>query len=186
MSEQGTVREKWWLRRTVPRDAGPFHAFLGQPDVYHYLADGVPPSQEVAEQWIETSDSSAAAEGLGLWILTEDDRSIAGCVRLEETDQGDMAEITWALDPELWGRGLATCMSWTVIVHSLAIGRIVRIIAGADEPNLASIAVMRRLGMSFLREVEYPCGRGFEYELRRGDPRPTPEPEPIRIRDVAG
>lgn len=48
----------------------------------------------------------------------------------------------------------------------------------ADLPSSASRAVMRRLGMPFLREARYALGAGIEYILRRGDPGP---PRPIDV-----
>lgn len=81
-----------------------------------------------------------------------------------------------------WGAGLATRMSWTVMQLAFQGGCIDRIVAGADAPNTASVAVMRRPGMTFLRSVAYPAGPGVEYAFRRGDPAPAPLPEPIQAR----
>jgi hypothetical protein len=46
----------------------------------------------------------------------------------------------------------------------------------SDRANGASLAVMRRLGMRFYRDVRYPLGKGFQYTLARGDPGPKPQP----------
>lgn len=41
--------------------------------------------------------------------------------------------------------------------------------AGADVPNKASIAVIKRLGMQFRREVQYPLGAGMEYQIEAAE-----------------
>jgi hypothetical protein len=41
--------------------------------------------------------------------------------------------------------------------------------AGADVANAASFAVMRRLGMHFRKNVQYPLGAGMEYEFDRNE-----------------
>jgi len=54
------------------------------------------------------------------------------------------------------------------------------VIAGADLPNLASLALMRRLGMRIHQNVTYPLGIGAEYILHR-DAGPLPRPELISV-----
>ena len=60
-------------------------------------------------------------------------------------------------------------MTESILAHVFAAGRIQRIIASADGPNHASVAVMKRLGMTFVRTAMYPLGEGVEYLLHRGD-----------------
>lgn len=107
---------------------------------------------------------------------------LGGCVRLEAQPELRSAELMYVLHPRHWGAGLATRMSWTVMQQALQGGSVDRIVAGADAPNTASVAVMRRLGMTFLRSVQYPAGPGVEYVFRRGDPAPSPLPQPIPTR----
>jgi RimJ/RimL family protein N-acetyltransferase len=72
-------------------------------------------------------------------------------------------------------------MAWTVITHAFRSPRIDAVIAGADLPNTASYAVMRRLGMRFHKAVQYPLGAGEEYVLYRDDPGPMPRPATIPL-----
>jgi hypothetical protein len=44
------------------------------------------------------------------------------------------------------------------------------------------LAVMRRLGMRFHRNVQYPLGGGAEHILYRDDPGPVPRPALIPLR----
>jgi RimJ/RimL family protein N-acetyltransferase len=67
-------------------------------------------------------------------------------------------------------------MAWTAITHTFLSSQIDSVIAGTDLPNTASLAVMRRLGMRFHREVQYPLGAGVEYVLHRDDVGPIPKP----------
>jgi RimJ/RimL family protein N-acetyltransferase len=56
-------------------------------------------------------------------------------------------------------------MAWSVIEGAFASGQADAVIAGADSPNVASLALMRRLGMRFHQNVTYPLGSGVEYIL---------------------
>jgi hypothetical protein len=40
---------------------------------------------------------------------------------------------------------------------------------------------MRRLGMTFRRDVQYPLGPGVEYAIHRDDPRPSQAPALLSI-----
>ena len=117
-----------------------------------------------------------AETGLGIWILEGQAKPHAGCVELRAYAAPRLAELTYLLDPSHWGRGLALCMAWTAIAHAFLSAHIDAVIAGADRPNGASFAVMRRLGMRFHKEVQYPLGAGADYVLHRDDPGPKPAP----------
>ena len=72
-------------------------------------------------------------------------------------------------------------MAWTAITQAFLSSQIDTIIAGADLPNAASFAVMRRLGMRFHKEVQYPLGAGVEYVLHCDDAGPLPRPALIPL-----
>jgi RimJ/RimL family protein N-acetyltransferase len=169
-----------FLRPALPADVDAIHGLFGVPAVYRYLADGTAPPRSESEAWVAASTIGDAA--VGLWLLCRNGGRLDGCVRLAALAEPRVAELTYLLHPRAWRQGLATRMGWTVVQRAFASGRIDTIIAGADMPNIASIAVMRRLGMQFLREVEYPLGAGVEYCLQRDDPLPDPLPQTISLR----
>jgi RimJ/RimL family protein N-acetyltransferase len=115
-----------------------------------------------------------------MWLLDGTPAGCVGCVELRPYPLPGAAEITYLLDPAYWGQGLASRMAWSAIARAFSF-RIDSVIAGADVANTASLALMRRLGMCFHKEVRYPLGAGFEYVLRREDAGPTPQPALIPI-----
>lgn len=106
---------------------------------------------------------------------------MVGCVGLEEDLRPGTAELVYLLHPDHWGEGLATRMSWTIVDWSFRTKQLEQVVAGADEPNTASVAVMKRLGMQYLRAVSYPLGPGVEYVMRHTDPKPRPLPRLIPL-----
>lgn len=170
---------EWRLRRASDRDVDALHALLSVPEVYRYLMDGVAPPRWRAEKWIELDHSGGASNGLGLWLLERTRVGPVGCVGLAKDSRPRTAELIYLLHPAYWGQGLATRMSWTVIESVFRKRLLEQIVAGADEPNQASVAVMKRLGMGYLRGVRYPLSPGAEYVLRHDDPQPTPLPDPV-------
>jgi len=53
--------------------------------------------------------------------------------------------------------------------------------AGTDDPNEASLRVMHRLGMRFLRRTQNPRWPGVEYVRQRADPLPEPVPRTLAL-----
>lgn len=171
--------QDWHLRRVGDSDTNVLYDMMCIPEVYRYLADNAVPPRSVLEHWIARSHQDFTDSGIGLWVLETGEGQLAGCVRLEANPANRSAELTYMLHPQFWGMGLATRMSWSVMQLAFSCSTIDHIIAGTDEPNTASLAVMKRLGMTFLRNVQYPAGPGVEYLFRRTDPAPSPLPEVI-------
>jgi RimJ/RimL family protein N-acetyltransferase len=111
-----------------------------------------------------------------MWFLESASVRYAGCVELLPYPSLGSAELIYVLDPRYWGQGLALRMVWTAITHAFLSAGIDSVIAGADLPNTASIALMQRLGMRFHKDVQYPLGAGVEYVLHRDDVGPVPKP----------
>jgi RimJ/RimL family protein N-acetyltransferase len=171
----------WRLERVRDDDQDALYALFCLPPVYRHLADGAPPPRPALDLWLARSREDFEAVGVGLWLLRDERDALSGCLRLETLAAARSAEITWVLDPHCWGRGLATRMAWSAIEAAFRGPHLDRIVAGADGPNAVSFAVMKRLGMRFLRQVDYPAGPGQEWVLERGDPPPDPLPAVIRI-----
>ncbi len=160
------------LRAVGEADLDRLFDLLSIPDVYAYLSDGVAPDRAIVAAWV--TEALQAAPPQGLWILEEAPGEAAGCVRLSAVEDGSAsAELTYVLHPSVWGRGLATTMSRTVIARAFETPTCQTIFAGADAPNARSIEVMKRLGMRAWREVSYPAGLGVEYLLHRDAFDPT-------------
>ena len=175
------TKDGWRLRAADLNDIEGLHALGANPLVYRYLSDGVPPDKEFIARRVAQSVATARTTGLGMWFLEHDSTRYAGCVELRPYPSSRSAEITYLLDPGYWGQGLALRMAWTAITHAFLSSQIDSVIAGTDLPNTASLAVMRRLGMRFHKDVHYPLGAGVEYVLHRDDAGPLPKPALIPL-----
>jgi RimJ/RimL family protein N-acetyltransferase len=151
------------------------HALASQPAVYRYLFDAAPPDREFLFGRLAESITNAVLPGLGMWVLENAAARYAGCVELRTYPLPRTAELAYFLDPANWGQGLAVRMAWTAITGAFLAGSIDAVVAGADLPNSASFAVMRRLGMRFHKSVQYPLGAGAEYVLHRGSEGALPQ-----------
>jgi len=173
----------WQLRAAVMEDLDDLLALTAKPEVYRFMFDGAAPEPALLAERLELFVANEAASGLGLWMLEQPGRAAGGAVWLEPDLAAREAEVSYLLDPALWGRGLAGRMAWTAVTRAFESPAIDCVFAGADAPNTASIAVLQRLGMRFRRDVTYPLGPGVEYELGRDDAGPQPPPALLPLLD---
>lgn len=171
------TRQEWHLRPGSVADADALHGIASEQLVYRFLFDGVVPNRAAIAEMIANSLRDAEQPGLGIWMLHRSGIHCAGCVLLRPQPSSGFAELVYLLDPAYGRQGLATRMAWTTM--SAAFQTIPVIVAGADGANTTSMGVMRRLGMRFHREVQYPLGPGVEYLRRRDDPEPDPKVSPL-------
>ena len=82
-----------------------------------------------------------------VYAITLQGSVIGNCeLNLRDRDQG---EISYALHPDCWGRGLATAAARLLVQVGFDDHELHRIFATCDPRNTASAAVLHRLGMHY-------------------------------------
>ena len=124
------------------------HALWTDPDVRRYLWDDEIISRQLAAEVIASSGRTFEEHGFGFWALAEIDApgTIIGFVGLRHFGEAEEIELLYGLAPSHWHRGLATEASRAVLDYGFRTLALDRIHAGTDPPNVASLAVMERLG----------------------------------------
>ena len=127
---------------------------LGRVEVAKWLGDGPPVlMRDLAEahgRIDRYAERNEVAPPRGIWAVERKaDGVVAGTVLLLTlpNDAHGEVEIGWHLHPDSWGLGYASEAARAVLAHGFA-GGLPEIIAVAHTDNEASIAVMRRLGMT--------------------------------------
>jgi RimJ/RimL family protein N-acetyltransferase len=147
------------ILRSFRRDDLPVYQALGDdPLVMQYL--GGLWSHARTEAAARGANLSQIEHGYGMLAVERcvDGRflGIAG-LSVEQWYPDDL-QVGWRFFPQFWGLGYATEAATAWLDHGFgSLGR-QRIISMADVPNHRSIAVMRRLGMSFDHEARLRDG----------------------------
>jgi RimJ/RimL family protein N-acetyltransferase len=146
------------LLRTYREDDLPALAELnGDPEVMRFLG-GRLMSRADSDAMAARIEANWAANRLGmLAVERRADGAFLGMAGLDEPPwYPGQIEVGWRLAPKHWGQGYATeaGAAWLQDAFAARGQEQVIAIADADPPNVASIAVMRRLGMSFDHEAE--------------------------------
>lgn len=129
------------------------------PEVMRYLNDGKPSTREDIEQRFvpRMMDFTDPAAGFGLWeVRRREDDAYLGWILARQYGIGtsyheaDNVELGWRLKRHCWGQGIATEAA-AAIISVLRHRPGIRVFCAiADPANVASTAVMRKLGMRYV------------------------------------
>lgn len=137
--------------RTFRRDDLPHYAALNaHPEVFRYLG-GEPLTRQHSDEIAEWAQQVYAEEGIGLLAVErrEDGVFLGMCGLHHQQSYPDDVEVAWRFAYEYWGNGYATEAATAWLDHGFDTLAFPRIISITDTPNERSLAVMRRLGMTF-------------------------------------
>jgi RimJ/RimL family protein N-acetyltransferase len=166
--------ERLVLRPVTAQDHAALLAHWTAPDVRRFLFDGATLSAAEVAETIESSARDFAAGGYGIWLIREERGTglvgTAGLRPLEDL----WREIFYSLAPSSWGKGYATEAARAVVQHALGPLGLPEVLAEVDEGNTASVAVVKRLGMTPFAVVPGVLGPMTRY--RRAAETALPEP----------
>lgn len=173
------------LRRPTESDIDAWTTILADPLVARYLG---PPmdSHEAVATYIRTIVERHEADGFGLLAAErKDDRRVIGRAgflvwdtrtwsptTLREAGGDGEVEIGWTLARDCWGFGFATEAGEACRDYGFAQLSRARMASVIQSENSRSIAVARRLGMAFERDIR--TRNGFDAQLWVVA-KPTPE-----------
>ena len=140
--------ERLVLRPVMADDHAAVLAHWTQPDVRRFLFDGAALSGVEVAETIDESIGDFAARGFGVWLIELGSTAdLIGTAGLRPLGSSGL-EIFYSLAPGAWGHGYATEAARAVVEYGLGPLGLPEVLAEVDEGNAASVAVVRRLGMT--------------------------------------
>ena len=140
--------ERLVLRPVMADDHAAVLAHWTQPDVRRFLFDGAALSGVEVAETIDESIGDFAARGFGVWLIELGSTAdLIGTAGLRPLGSSGL-EIFYSLAPGAWGHGYATEAARAVVEYGLGPLGLPEVLAEVDEGNAASVAVVKRLGMT--------------------------------------
>jgi RimJ/RimL family protein N-acetyltransferase len=155
------------LRAWRDDDLEPFAAINARPEVMRYQGGVLMTRAQTAAQ-LDRIVAHWAEHGFGLWAAEERATgTLAGFVGLSHPAflpaVMPAVEVGWRLDPDLWGRGLATEGGAASLRYGSEVLGLRRIVSIIDPRNEASRRVAAKLGLAVERRERHPVdGRTLE------------------------
>jgi len=168
--------ERLVLRPVTGDDHPALLAHWTEPDVRRYLFDGAPLSSAEVAETIEESIGDFAAHGYGIWLIElgsgtgsgpSPGPGLVGTAGLRPLEESGL-EIFYSLAPGAWGHGYATEAARAVVEFALGSLGLPEVLAEVDEGNAASVAVVKRLGMTPYAVVPGVLGPMTRYRTTAG------------------
>lgn len=156
------------LRMIRADDLDHLASLLSDPDVVKYVGDGKPAGQEKAARALESIIKHWDTHGFGRWAVVDKGSGefigFGGLRSLFGTP-----EVVYHLAKAHWGKGYASEMARAALRFGFEERGFDRIVAITKPQNAASIHVMEKLGLRFVRETRYYEIDVVEYEITRGE-----------------
>jgi ribosomal-protein-alanine N-acetyltransferase len=134
-------------------DAAELHQLWMQPAVRKYLWDDKVAPMSQTQDMIAQSLIAFRENCYGLWVARrKNHEAIIGFTGYWTFFDPPDIQLIYGLASDYWGQGFATEMAQAMVDYGFETYRFAVIRASADPPNVASIAVMKRLGMTFEKQ----------------------------------
>lgn len=146
--------ERLTLRPLVPADADTYAVMRYHPEVARWLplASGDP--ADLAKATIERFAAAWQDRHHAPWGVFREGRLI-GHGGLNYVPEFERTEVLWALHPDAWGNGYATEVARAALAYGFETLQLDLIFAITLPDNHPSQAVMKRIGLTYRRRVEY-------------------------------
>ncbi len=149
------------LRPAVDADRAAIAALNAHPKVGEWL--GGVRDRAQSDAFVDRVQAHDAEHGHGFWVVERQaDGRVIGMTGLwwvpPEMNMAPIVEIGWRFHPDAWGQGYATEAAKAALAYGFEVLKRDEIIAFTARTNLASQAVMRRIGMSHdpARDFDHP------------------------------
>lgn len=140
--------ERLTLRPSRLADLEALHELWTDPEVRRFLFDDRRICRDEAREILERSETTFQEAGFGVWLAYRAEcEAPTGFAGLLAPDSA-APHLVVGIRPACWGQGLATEAARAVLDHAFAALGLPEVAADVDEPNLRSIRVLEKLGMT--------------------------------------
>jgi len=147
------------------------NAMNADPEVMRYLT-GSPETREETLAAIERVKARWAEWGFSWWsfIAKESDEIVgAGCIQYLGLNPANPPEIGWRVRRDKWRQGLAFEAAERMVTFAFETLEANLLCAVCHPENIASVAVMKKLGMRFRSVEEWYSASDLTFEITRNE-----------------
>lgn len=134
-------------------DEDAFVALFADEGVARWMGDGPQSHDDNRAMFGRIFSDVYAQSRFDVWAVWEGDR-LVGHAEVKDTTDIEGHEIVYALSPHVWGRGLGSELARALVSYSFDVLGLDEVHATVDARNLASLAVLHKVGFVRVREID--------------------------------
>jgi len=148
------------FRSWLPSDETPFITMNADPQVMEHFPSTL--SEEESLSLIERLTGMYKKKGYCYFAVDElESQTFIGFIGLAyqtyDAPFTPCTDIGWRLDSAFWGKGYATEGAFRCLEYGFDVIGLKQIVSVATKSNVASINVMKKIGMTYDHEFEHPA-----------------------------
>ncbi|MBI3510412.1 MAG: GNAT family N-acetyltransferase [Bacteroidetes bacterium] len=153
------------FRDMLVADAEILFELNSDPEVIRYTDDPPFNSLEKTRIFIEERLAAYAKAGYGRWIAElKENKEVIGWCGLKFVEEKKETDVGYRFFRKFWGKGYGTESCGAALEYGFEKLGVKKIFAEARKENAASIRIMEKCGMKFLRESKGCEGETVIYE----------------------
>ena len=147
--------ERLCLREFTLKDAEFVLTLVNTPKWIQFIGDRNIRTQGVAEEYIQDNlQKSYTKNGFGLWLMElKETQTPIGMCGLVKRDSLENVDIGFALLPTYQRKGYTFEAAEATLIYAREILEIPKIVAITDPKNVASVALLEKLGMQLEKQL---------------------------------
>lgn len=155
--------ERTLLRELTVADAAQFFALNADPEVIRYTGDSAFDSVSQASGFLGNY-TDYVENGFGRWaVICKESGDFLGWNGLKYGTDG--TDIGFRFFRKYWNKGYATETSAVIIAYGFTELKLKRIVGRAMEANFASVRVLEKAGLSYVKPIDFEGEKGLLYEI---------------------
>ena len=155
------------IRPLTPEDAEHFHMLNQDPEVLRYTGDDPFKNVDAARAFLKQYDQYEKY-GLGrMAVIDKKTQDFLGWCGLKYSPETREYDIGYRFYRKYWNMGYATETSRAFIDYGLNTLKLDEIVGRAMTDNAASIRVLQKTGMVFLKAFDFEGHHGVIYTIKR-------------------
>ena len=156
-----------YLRELSVADAENFYLLNADEDVIKYTGDKAFESINEAKSFLENYNPYQEY-GYGRWaVIAKSNEEFLGWCGLKYSPEIDEVDIGFRFFKRHWSKGYATESAKACIEYGFENLNLKTIVGRAMEANVASIKVLEKLGMSYVKHFTFHLHDGVLYQIKK-------------------
>ena len=149
--------ERLLLEPYTPADEEDFVALFQDARVSRWMGDGPESEAEDRALFGRIFTKVYALNRFDVWAVRRDGR-LVGHAEIKPTAVVEGYEIIYALAADAWGHGLGTELADAIVNYGFDTLGLAEVHATVAEPNLASLALLGKIGFQHVRDIKEDDG----------------------------